>query len=67
MFWSLIEGIRFAFISKSVDDQINGDGTNDTYQSYYDLAEKWADLSVAAAQKGELDPAIAVYELHRIQ
>ena len=67
VFWSLVEGIRFAAISNSVNDQINGTGTGDTYQTYHDLAEKWADLSVDAAKKGILNPAIAVYELHRIE
>ena len=66
-FWSLIEGIRFAYISQTVDGLIGGGSTARNYGDFFNLAEKWADLSVAAAEKGVLNPDIAVYELHRMR
>ena len=66
VFWSLIEGIRFAEISNAINNTINGSGTSLTYADFYHLADDWADRSVDAAHKGKLDPRIAVYELHRI-
>lgn len=65
-FWSLIEGIRFAKISNTVEDLIGHDPATAVYDDFYKLAIVWAELSVAAASKGILNPDIAVYELHRI-
>jgi hypothetical protein len=66
VFWSLIEGVRFQEISSAVNDSLNGSGTEKTDGDFYKLAEDWANLSVDAAKHGILNPAIAVYELHRI-
>ena len=65
-FWSLIEGIRFAKISNTIGDLLKGNTTTSVYDEFYKLAVIWAKLSVAAAEKGVLNPDIAVYELHRI-
>ncbi len=65
-FWSLIEGIRFAKISNTIEDLLVEHPVNAIYDEFYKLAENWANLSVDAANKGVLNPAIAVYELHRI-
>ncbi len=67
VFWSLIEGIRFAEISDAINNTINGSGTSLTYADFYNLADHWAKLSVSAADNGKLDPRIAVYELHHIK
>ncbi len=65
-FWSLVEGIRFAKISNTIEDLLEGQTTSVVYDEFYSLAVIWAKLSVAAAEKGVLNPDIAVYELHRI-
>lgn len=65
-FWSLIEGIRFAKISNTIEDLLVNHPVSAVYNDFYDLAVKWAKLSVAAAEEGSLNPDIAVYELHRI-
>jgi hypothetical protein len=65
-FWSLIEGIRFAKISNTIEDLLENQPVNDVYDDFYKLAVIWAKLSVTAADKGVLNPDIAVYELHRI-
>lgn len=65
-FWSLIEGIRFAKISNTIGDLLENQPVTAIYDDFYKLAVIWAKLSVAAADKGVLNPDIAVYELHRI-
>ena len=65
-FWSLIEGIRFAKISNTIEDLLQDHPVDMVYDTFYSLAVIWAKLSVAAAEKGVLNPDIAVYELHRI-
>ena len=65
-FWSLIEGIRFSKISDTINTLIQNQSVDQVYDTFYSLAVIWAKLSVAAAEKGVLNPDIAVYELHRI-
>ncbi|WP_299683549.1 ribosome-inactivating family protein [uncultured Dokdonia sp.] len=65
-FWSLVEGIRFAKISNTIEDLIENQPVSAIYDDFYKLAVIWAKLSVTAADKGVLNPDIAVYELHRI-
>ncbi len=67
VFWSLVEGIRFAYISNTINALLNGYEEERTYNDFYELAETWADLCVAAAKKGVLDDRIAVYDLHRLE
>jgi hypothetical protein len=62
-FWSLVEGIRFSRISNTIDDLLNNHPTTDIYDNFYQLAENWKNLSVAAADKSTYNPVLAVYEL----
>lgn len=68
VFWSLIEGIRFEYISNAVSSTLgSGNATKITYQDFFNLAEQWADLCVAAAKAGKYNQDIAVYDLHRLE
>jgi len=67
MFWCLVEGVRFNYISDIVDKLIKGDPYNVTFAYFYYMAERWAELSVGAAYSGKDDKSIAVYELHRLE
>lgn len=66
VFWSLIEGIRFAGISNIVSDLIQGQHPDFIYDYFYELAEIWAKLSLITAYEKTLNPDIAVYDLNRI-
>ena len=66
VFWSLVEGIRFAGISNVVGGLIQGNPSDYIYDYFYELAEIWAKLSVITVYDKNLNPDIAVYELHRI-
>lgn len=66
IFWSLVEGIRFVGISKTVYDLLCGHTQRVTYNYFYYMAERWAELSIGAAHSGKVDKSIAVYELHRL-
>lgn len=66
VFWSLVEGIRFTGISKTVYDLLCGHTQRVTYNYFYYMAERWAELSIGAAYSGKIDKSIAVYELHRL-
>ena len=68
VFWSLVEGIRFAGISNVILGLLKGYPNKSTsYQSFYDLAEVWSELCVKAADDKTLNPDIAVYDLDRIK
>ena len=62
-FWSLVEGIRFAEISNTIDDTLNEQPTSLIYNDFYYLAKNWKNLSVAAADRRVYNPVLAVYEL----
>lgn len=62
-FWSLVEGIRFAWISNIIDDLLNSESTTAIYNDFYHLAQNWKNLSVAAADSRAHNPVLAVYEL----
>lgn len=66
-FWSLVEGIRFEAISDVVDDVIQNKPNDYVYNYFYYLAEIWAKLCVIAAYKKNMNPEIAVYDLHQIK
>ncbi|MBV1924834.1 MAG: hypothetical protein KUG68_12490 [Flavobacteriaceae bacterium] len=66
-FWSLVEGIRFEAISDVVDNLIQDKPNDYVYNYFYYLAEIWAKLCVIAAYEKNLNPEVAVYDLHQIQ
>ncbi|MBV1924030.1 MAG: hypothetical protein KUG68_08390, partial [Flavobacteriaceae bacterium] len=66
-FWSLVEGIRFEAISNVVDNLIQDKPNDYVYNYFYYLAEIWAKLCVIAAYEKNLNPEVAVYDLHQIQ
>ena len=65
-FWSLVEGIRFTGISNVVDNLIQQKSSDYIYDYFYELAEIWARLSIIAVYEKNMNPDIAVYDLHRI-
>jgi hypothetical protein len=67
MFWCLVEGIRFAEISRIVNILVSGESYNVTFAYFYYMAERWAKLSIGNAYEGKLDSSIAVYELNRLK
>lgn len=66
VFWSIIEGIRFASISNVVSNLIQANTNDYIYDYFYELAEIWAKLSVIAVYDKKNNPDIGVYDLHRI-
>ncbi len=67
VFWSLVEGIRFAGISHVILDLQQNYPNKTTYQSFYNLAEVWTELCEKAADDKTLNPDIAVYHLDHIK
>ena len=68
VFWSLIEGIRFAGISNVILDLIQNNANKyKTYSTFYDLAEVWSELCVKAVDAKTLNQDIAVYDLDRVE
>ena len=65
-FWSLVEGIRFEAISDVVDNLIQNNPNDYVYNYFYYLAEIWAKLCVIASYEKNLNPEIAVYDLHQV-
>ncbi len=66
VFWSLVEGIRFAGISNVILGLIQNYPNATIYQSFYNLAEVWTELCIKAVDEKKLNPDIAVYHIDHI-